>query len=124
MPTNQWSRDNPDRVKATRRRWYSRNAEHAKSKVAQRKKGLDAWFVEYKSKLSCSKCEENHPACLEFHHLDLSVKEVEISKAVKLGWSIERIEREIEKCLVLCSNCHRKVHYEERISNGEVAEYG
>lgn len=53
-------------------------------------------------------------ACLEFHHKDPSKKEVTLSRAVNNGWSIERMEKEIAKCVVLCANCHRKLHYEER----------
>ena len=48
---------------------------------------------------------------LNFHHLDPSKKEGEISNMVSSGPS-KQIElfREIEKCVVLCRNCHRALH--------------
>lgn len=36
-----------------------------------------------------------------------------VSKAVAHGWTWERVLSEIEKCEVLCANCHRKLHAEE-----------
>jgi hypothetical protein len=59
-------------------------------------------------KVSCSRCPENDPVCLDFHHRD--EKEVTVAATVKKGWSKERILVEIAKCDVLCSNCHRKLH--------------
>jgi hypothetical protein len=46
---------------------------------------------------------------LEFHHLDETGKDFGISnKGYTRSWS--RIKQEIEKCLLLCANCHREVH--------------
>ena len=45
---------------------------------------------------------------LDFHHLDPSVKEVEPSKVFSRSW--EKIQLELDKCILLCSNCHREVH--------------
>ena len=69
------------------------------------------WFDEYKETLKCSKCEENHPSCLEFHHLDPNEKESGVSEMVRKKIDKELIFKEIKKCEVLCSNCHRKLHY-------------
>jgi len=73
-------------------------------------------FNEFKQTLKCSRCEENHPRCLDFHHLDPSKKEKSISQMINYG-NIEKIKKEIAKCIVLCSNCHRKLHYEEQQNN-------
>ena len=67
------------------------------------------WLRDYKTTLKCSRCEENHPSCLDFHHVD-GYKEVNVSSAPGRGWSVRRIKKEIEKCVVLCANCHRKEH--------------
>lgn len=64
-------------------------------------------------KLKCKNCPETHPACLHFHHLDPSVKEINMSSAAKSGWSRERILKEVSKCDILCANCHAKEHYDE-----------
>lgn len=92
------SRD-PDQRRATRTR-YKRTAAR--------------WLAEYKSHCACKHCGETHPACLQFHHRDPSMKDFSISNAVGWGWSIARIEAEIAKCDVLCGNCHAKIHYAER----------
>lgn len=71
---------------------------------------IHTWLIENKKNLYCVKCGENDPCCLEFHHLNPSEKEFNISDAIKNGYSIKRIELEMKKCIVLCSNCHKKEH--------------
>lgn len=58
----------------------------------------------------CSKCKENNPCCLEFHHKDPNQKEFDISTAIchRLK-GIKTILIEINKCIILCINCHRKI---------------
>lgn len=92
-------------------KWYKQNKETQMKRVAEYKNELYLWYKELKSTLKCEVCGENHPACLEFHHKDPSEKDGEIFKAVHDGWGKERIIKEIDKCKVLCSNCHRKEHY-------------
>jgi len=48
---------------------------------------------------------------LEFHHLD---NKKESPSYVIMRWSWERARAELEKCIMLCANCHREVHYTER----------
>ncbi len=47
-------------------------------------------------------------SALEYHHLDPSKKEFQLSKA--RSRSIDKIKQEIKKCVLLCANCHREVH--------------
>ena len=93
-----YAKSNKEKV----RQW----AKNGKKRKVQR-------FEEWKKTLSCSKCGESHIACLEFHHLDPSKKEFLISK---IKTSKNKLTEELKKCIVLCSNCHRKLHYEERIN--------
>lgn len=65
-------------------------------------------------KLSCIKCGESHPAVLDFHHRDPKEKEWSVSQMVQRAAPREKILEEISKCDVLCSNCHRIHHWEER----------
>jgi len=102
-----------ENLRRYRREWYARNREHAKSKVVARRSALKRWYAELKSQLICSRCPETHPATLEFHHEDRTKKELSVSAAVHSGWSVAKIKAEMEKCSILCSNCHRKLHFDE-----------
>ncbi len=82
--------------------------------VRARKRIIRKWFNEKKSTLSCISCGFSHPAALDFHHKLPSDKYLDVSKMVERGFAYDRIEAEIAKCDVLCSNCHRIQHYTER----------
>ena len=69
---------------------------------------------ELKSKLACTKCGENHPACLDFHHPDPQTKTLNVAEMTNQGWSKRRILSSLDGLLVLCANCHRKEHYNLR----------
>ena len=86
------------------------NATAVKEKVRRRKLEIALWFANYKSKLKCTKCDENASECLDFHHKESNKKDFTIANAVRDGWGIEKLVQEIEKCVVLCANCHRKLH--------------
>ena len=101
----------PEKRRACRRKWYAENKKSEKSHVKRRKLEIKKWFQEYKSSLKCLKCGENHVSTIDFHHR-VGNKENGISKMVADGYSIDRIQKELEKCDVLCANCHRKVHFE------------
>jgi hypothetical protein len=111
-----------DRAKrrATWNAWYHRT-KHLRDDVARRtavkrarKQRLAAWLVELKRQRACRDCGQDHPACLVFHHTSPSTKELALADAIRRGFSRERIRREIEKCVVLCANCHIKLHARER----------
>ena len=65
-------------------------------------------LVKYKGG-ECEKCGYNKcVAALEFHHLDPTKKEFEISGN---SYSLKRLKEEADKCILICSNCHREEHY-------------
>ena len=72
-----------------------------------------------KLKKGCNHCGYNkHAIALDFHHLDKLLKEKNISSYWRTSWAqFKQIENEIEKCEVLCANCHRVE--EQRLRNGE-----
>jgi hypothetical protein len=66
-------------------------------------------FQQWKSQLKCTLCPETDSCCLDFHHLDPTQKDFGISEAVpSMSW--EALMEEVNKCIVVCKNCHTKVH--------------
>jgi hypothetical protein len=63
-----------------------------------------------KLKIKCVECGESHPGVLDFHHIDKNQKDKNVSQIT----SRKKIIEESKKCIILCSNCHRKLHWEER----------
>jgi len=59
---------------------------------------------------SCIVCDYNKcMSTLEFHHLDPNKKEFQISsKLHSRSW--KNIVKELDKCVLVCSNCHREIH--------------
>lgn len=81
--------------------------------VTRRRKRLKELSIEYKG----GKCEicgyDKCVEALEFHHLDPNEKEFNISIANVKSW--ENIKKELDKCILVCANCHREIHYKEKI---------
>lgn len=94
-------------------RWHYRNREWNAERTLRRRSRLRLWVNEQKSKRGCEQCGVSDPAVLDCHHPDPSTKEMEIGTMVTYGYSKDKLEAELERCYVLCSNCHRKLHYEK-----------
>jgi len=74
------------------------------------------WAVDYKGG-KCNDCGYNRcMSALEFHHLDPSKKDFIISRAkyYKDETTRKTIQAELDKCVLVCSNCHRERHARER----------
>ena len=101
-------------VRRYNREYYRRNREVLLERQRDKNRRLAEsrrkWIVEYKKTLFCVRCGENHPATLTFHHREALDKSFEIGNAICLGVSLKRLVEEIEKCDVLCANCHAKEH--------------
>ena len=70
------------------------------------------WFIEYKKTLKCKECNESRYWVLDFHHRDPKEKDIEVSSLIRKG-NKNKILEEVEKCDVLCSNCHRDLHFKQ-----------
>jgi hypothetical protein len=94
------------------REWYNKNKYDINQKQLGYRAERKQWFNDYKQTLKCERCGESHPATLDFHHLDPTKKEFNISDQL---WAKnkEKVLEEISKCIVVCSNCHRKIHWKE-----------
>lgn len=78
---------------------------------------------EIKSFVGCAKCGEKRPYTLDFHHKDPAIKDGIIARMTSNKNKIEDIQKEIDKCVVLCSNCHREFHYLEFTKGLTIEEY-
>lgn len=96
--------------KANHRTHYAQNKQtyvaNAKSRRKKNRERYEAW----RSTLSCTICGESDSVCIDLHHTDPSTKEYSVAQIGKNGmW--QKFLREIQKCIVVCSNCHRKIHH-------------
>jgi hypothetical protein len=56
----------------------------------------------------CKVCGEPDPVVLEFNHLDPTKKTMAVTDMASGSYGVTRLKEEIEKCEVMCSNCHRR----------------
>ncbi len=94
------------------RRWYEKNKKLQIERNEANKKKKKEFVKQYKSDRGCSRCSEKDVACLQFHHINPDEKEACIHTFIKRNLSIENIMKEINKCEVICANCHFKLHKE------------
>lgn len=90
-------------------RTYADRREYLIMAVARRRKLLRERAVQYKGG-KCTNCGYSRcQAALDFHHRDPTLKEFGISKdGITRSW--ERVQKELDKCVLVCSNCHREIH--------------
>lgn len=91
------------------REWRTKNAERYNRQFRERRAARKNRGIEYKG----GKCEDCgqivHLAAFDFHHLDPSQKEKDVGLMMNL--SDPKFFAELDKCILLCSNCHRIRHY-------------
>jgi len=62
--------------------------------------------------IGCTSCGEKHPACLEWHHTGEHEKDDSLARMIDKNRPYGVLDAEMAKCVVLCSNCHRKQHWD------------
>ena len=73
-------------------------------------------YINLKRSVPCHDCGGTFPiCCMDFHHIEEDTKHPSIGRSslisVMQKYSIEKIDKEIEKCVVICANCHRIRHH-------------
>lgn len=84
------------------REYVKKNYGEMKARMAAKRQEIADW----KRARGCSVCEESEPWVLDMHHLDPEEKERNPAQSATLKTFL----KEADKCVLLCSNCHRKVH--------------
>lgn len=105
-----WAKKNPNKAYAIKCRYYLKNKELMIRRTKQRRKTLKIQCVNYLGG-ACNKCGLDTD-CLDiycFHHRNSAEKNFSIS--TRRTSTLKAIQDELDKCELLCANCHRKEHY-------------
>lgn len=79
-------------------------------RISEQRRKLKLQAVEYKGGC-CEKCGYKKTiSALVFHHLNPEEKDFGIGNGNSRSWEV--VKPELDKCILLCSNCHAEVHDE------------
>lgn len=92
---------------------------YVKDRYSERK----SYVSKIKESKGCMKCGDKRKYVLDFHHLNPQEKDETIARMTSNKNNLSDIEKEIEKCCVLCANCHREFHYLESSKGITIEEY-
>lgn len=127
-----WRKANPERFKELRRisrnkrvsteEGKERQRSYAKEHYQKNKQRYFAnntrslnkqrkWFSDWKKQQKCCRCGFDDYRALVLHHLRDKIGNV--SDLIRKAVGIKRLQEEIDKCEVLCANCHHIEHYKE-----------
>jgi len=129
----EWRLNNPEKVKESRKKNYKKNyvkkpkktSEEIKARRKETRRKYEKsvseknkkWLAELKSTLKCVLCGfDKHPEALDFHHKNPADKKFEVGRGITRK-TLKQVQEEIAKCEVVCANCHRALHAEERLNS-------
>lgn len=108
--------DNKEKIRAANRAWHHA---HKVEVNERRKKNMYNHpcviaMLEVKSH-GCAHCgiKDTNLSIFDLHHVDPKSKLFSISIFVAPTRTLEEVTKELTKCIVLCANCHRKLHHKE-----------
>ena len=90
---------------------------HNRKRVQTHRRRKNAVIRAYKQEKGCFVCGESDPIVLDFHHRTKESKCQRLKRKNNLSfWQLNwnQLFLEMEKCDVLCANCHRRITYQER----------
>lgn len=118
---------NPEDAKAHKKKYYHENKESIKAKRALPENMVAARIRDKKRRQSrkqlavdklggkCFDCKQEYPLpCYDFHHEN--PEEKDFDPCIGLTKSLAKFLAEVEKCVLLCANCHRIRHFEASVS--------
>ena len=117
LPLTHYHKNGFDNKGQQKYRGYCKDCANSLEKARYQKKKA---YID-SQKQCCAKCGDTRVWVLDFHHKDRDEKEFTIGK-IKKG-SLDLIQSEIDKCAVLCANCHREFHYLEKEQGITLEEY-
>ena len=107
-----------DEVAAYHAAYNEAHRDAIREKNAKEFAGFHEWLQILRTNNGCEDCE-THEGKLEHHHPDPTTKLYNVSKMCSR--SLDALEDELEKCVVLCRPCHKKRHVAMRANARAVA---
>jgi len=107
----EYEQKNKEVVAKRKKDYRRRNREKFNTQQKVKIEKTYRWLLEIKRGRKCAACGESNPLVLVFHHTKPNNKVADITAMVGRGFSKKKILREIQKCVVLCQNCHVEEHY-------------
>jgi|TARA_B100001564_G_C20218870_1_gene480734 DNA repair exonuclease SbcCD ATPase subunit len=106
-----------EKQREVQRLWAQKQSPETKKKNYLRNQDNKKLMVEKLNQLKldkgcCMLCGDYHPpCCFDFHHIEPKKnKQHEVSQLAQKGYKWETIQKEVDKCYMLCAPCHRKIH--------------
>lgn len=122
----QWTDNNRDKLNSQVRKYRAKRYKEEGSwwDAGTKAKELKQWMIELKSK-PCTDCGNTYDTCcMEFDHIIDSGKEYNLGSMFSHHYSKELIQTELDKCELVCSNCHRIRTRNKRQGNGKYGVRG
>ena len=107
----QWRIDNQERIKESGKKyWEAVGLEKLKKRRKTIRERKDILVASRGGK--CEHCHQSYiySGVYDFHHKDPTIKEFGIARGLINNKPMEDLLTEVDKCLMLCSNCHRIEH--------------
>lgn len=91
--------------------YYNANRESEKKRISSKSNSIRIrnrnFILNLLKNSSCKDCNNSDYRVLEFDHLPIFKKDNNISSLIHSSHSLEKIKEEINKCEIVCANCHR-----------------
>lgn len=87
----------------------SKKLGHYNQVTAVRRQRITERIRAWKEERGCLLCPETFGPCLQLHHLDATLKDMDPSSAAQYSWAT--FLKEAAECVVVCGNCHVKIHH-------------
>ena len=106
--TLDWRRRNREKFRVNQKNWEEANKAKRLRQDKSNRRNRKLRAIEYKGG-KCVRCGySDFAAALDFHHVVNGSKSFSISNSTYKSW--DKIRPELDKCILLCSNCHRGLH--------------
>ena len=103
----QYYKNNREKLRKKHKQYHADNRERDNERTAKQHEKGRKFINDYKLSKGCAICGYNKCAsALDFHHNG----DKKFTIGEKSGCNLETLKEEIEKCIVLCRNCHAELH--------------